>query len=185
MEIEKKYISKKGWKRVIERTDAFENIEHKNLKGIASLISVKKVKKPGIKIYNNNKIKIVDDGFFWLQIGFENKNYWITAMYNEKKEIVQYYIDITEKNVINDYENSCFYDIFLDIVLLPDGEIFLLDEDELKKALDDKIITKVQYDRAYSEANRVIKYISKDPTCLKEMCNKYFEKVLEKIGKIQ
>lgn len=29
-------------------------------------------------------------------------------MYNEKKEIVQYYIDITEKNVINDYENSCF-----------------------------------------------------------------------------
>lgn len=102
-----------------------------------------------------------------------------------KKKIVQYYIDITEKNVINDYENSCFYDIFLDIVLLPDGEIFLLDEDELKKALDGKIITKVQYDRAYSEANRVIKYISKDPTCLKEMCNKYFEKVLEKIGKIQ
>ena len=136
MEIEKKYISKKGWKRVIERTDAFENIEHKNLKGIASLISVKKVKEPGIKIYNNNKIKIVDDGFFWLQIGFENKNYWITAMYNEKKEIVQYYIDITEKNVINDYENSCFYDIFLDIVLLPDGEIFLLDEDELKKAYE-------------------------------------------------
>lgn len=73
-----------------------------------------------------------------------------------------------------------FYDIFLDIVLLPDGEIFLLDEDEFKKALDDKIITKVQYDRAYSEANRVIKYISKDPTCLKEMCNKYFEKVLKK-----
>ncbi len=35
------------------------------------------------------------------------------------------------------------------------------------------------------EANRIIKYISKDPTCLKEMCNKYFEKVLEKIGKIQ
>ncbi len=182
MEIEKKYISKKGWKRVIERTDAFENIEHKNLKGIASLISVKKVKEPGIKIYNNNKIKIVDDGFFWLQIGFENKNYWITAMYNEKKEIVQYYIDITEKNVINDYENSCFYDIFLDIVLLPDGEIFLLDEDELKKALDDKIITKVQYDRAYSEANRIIKIISNDYADLENLCRECFSNLLKRIG---
>lgn len=86
MEIEKKYISKKGWRRVVERTDTFEKIEYKNLKGIASLISIKKVKEPGIKIYNNNKIKIVDDGFFWLQISFENKNYWITAMYNEKKK---------------------------------------------------------------------------------------------------
>ena len=103
-------------------------------------------------------------------------------MYNEKKEIVQYYIDITEKNVINDYENSCFYDIFLDIVLLPDGEIFLLDEDELKKALDDKIITKVQYDRAYSEANRIIKIISNDYADLENLCRECFCNLLKRIG---
>ena len=182
MEIEKKYISKKDWKRVTERIDAFENIEEENFKGITSLISIKKVREPGFKIYNNKKIKIADDGFFWLQIGLENKKYWITAMYNEKKEIVQYYIDITEKNEIRGYENSYFYDIFLDIVLLPSGEIFLLDENELKQALDNKIITKAQYDNAYSEANRIIKIISKDYNDLKNLCNKCFSNLLEKMG---
>ena len=33
-------------------------------------------------------------------------------MYNDKRECVQYYIDITEKNVIDDYENSYYYDIY-------------------------------------------------------------------------
>lgn len=112
MEIEKKYISRKNWKRVTERIDAFEKIENKDVKGIASIICIKKVKEPSFKIYNNKKIKIVDDGYFWLQIGLKDKNYWITAMYNDKRECVQYYIDITEKNVIDDYENSYYYDIY-------------------------------------------------------------------------
>ena len=103
-------------------------------------------------------------------------------MYNEKRECVQYYIDITEKNVIDDYENSYFYDIFLDIVLLPSGEIFLLDEDELKEALDNKIITKAQYDNAYSEANRIMKVISKDYSHLENLCNNCFSNLLENIG---
>lgn len=182
MEIEKKYISRKNWKRVTERIDAFEKIENKDVKGIASIICIKKVKEPSFKIYNNKKIKIVDDGYFWLQIGLEDKNYWITAMYNEKRECVQYYIDITEKNVIDDYENSYFYDIFLDIVLLPSGEIFLLDEDELKEALDNKIITKAQYDNAYSEANRIMKVISKDYSYLENLCNNCFSNLQENIG---
>ena len=112
MEIEKKYISRKKWKRVTERIDAFEKIENIDVKGIASIICIKKVNEPSFKIYNNKKIKIVDDGYFWLQIGLKDKNYWITAMYNDKRECVQYYIDITEKNVIDDYENSYYYDIY-------------------------------------------------------------------------
>ena len=103
-------------------------------------------------------------------------------MYNEKRECIQYYIDITEKNVIDGYENSYFYDIFLDIVLLPSGEIFLLDEDELKEALDNKIINKAQYDNAYSEANRIMKIISNDYSYIENICNNCFSNLLEKIG---
>ena len=49
MEIEKKYISRKNWKRVTERIDAFEKIENKDVKGIASIICIKKVKEPSLK----------------------------------------------------------------------------------------------------------------------------------------
>lgn len=66
----------------------------------------------------------------------------------------------------------------LDIVLLPSGEIFLLDEDELKEALDNKIITKAQYDNAYSEANRIMKVISKDYSYLENLCNNCFSNLL-------
>ena len=53
MEIEKKYISRKNWKGVTERIDAFEKIENKYVEGIASIICIKKVREPSFKIYNN------------------------------------------------------------------------------------------------------------------------------------
>ena len=43
-------------------------------------------------------------------------------------------------------------DLYLDIVLLPTGEIVLLDGDELIEALAKQVITQQEYDSAYSEA---------------------------------
>jgi predicted RNA-binding protein associated with RNAse of E/G family len=53
-------------------------------------------------------------------------------------------------NTILDNGESWFYDLILDIVVLPDGKRFLLDEDELSEALRDNIITRKQYDEENS-----------------------------------
>jgi predicted RNA-binding protein associated with RNAse of E/G family len=125
-------------------------------KGAAGLIKINEVDKPATKVYDSIPVKIIDKGYYWLQIGPEDQNYWITIMYNELEEIVQYYFDITDANTILDDGESWFYDLMLDIVVLPDGKRFLLDEDELAQALSDNIITREQYDKAYLTANKIM-----------------------------
>ena len=118
MQIKKKYMKKTNWKRVTEREYASSVIEEENIKGVASLLFIKKVESPSFKVYKNNiKIKIADEKFYWLQLAIENENYWVTAMYDNNKNIIQYYIDITEKNIIDVKDDSYFYDLFLQIYL--------------------------------------------------------------------
>jgi predicted RNA-binding protein associated with RNAse of E/G family len=91
------------------------------------------------------------------------------------EEIVQYYYDITDTNTILDDGESWFYDLMLDVVVLPDGKRFLLDEDELTQALIDNIITREQYDKAYLTANNIMSELDTKFDCLKAASNSYFQ----------
>lgn len=184
MNIEKKYMSKKSWNRVTDKEYIYQGIEEQNIKGVVSLLHIKRVTSPSYKTYKNDiNVKIADKNFYWLQIAIEKANYWITVMYNDKKKIVQYYIDITERNIIKDDGNSYFYDLFLDIVLLNNDKIILLDETDLEQALEEGTINNKQYELAYREARKIMKHLPEKKYILEEFCNKYFSMLLSEIEK--
>ena len=83
-------------------------------------------------------------------------------MFDDKKQLIQYYIDITEKNEIKNNGESYFLDLFLDIVILQNVDVLLLDEEELAKAIEEKNITIEQYDLAYNTVKKIMKKISKE-----------------------
>ena len=98
-------------------------------------------------------------------------------MYNDNKELIQYYIDITKENVISKNGKSYFYDLFLDVVQLSSGKIYLLDEDELLEALKNKLIDKSDYILAYNEANKIKEELEKNKFKPTKMCELYLEKL--------
>ena len=53
-------------------------------------------------------------------------------------------------------------DLFLDIVKLPSGEIFLLDEDELELAYKNRMISESMYDLAWNESKEIMKQLQND-----------------------
>ncbi len=109
IEIKKKDMRKENWRRILNRKYIFENFKGNNGNdGQVSLLYMEEVKEPLYKIYNNAKVKIADNGYYWLQIGIKNKKYWITAMFDENSRLIQYYIDVTKYNVIEDNGNSYF-----------------------------------------------------------------------------
>ncbi len=175
--LEKKDINKYDWKRILKRCDmSCDIIKNNEVIGVAKLIHIIKVTKPLSKKYENGKdIKVVDDGYYWLQIGLKDVNYWITSMYDSKGSLIQYYIDITYKNVIASKKEAFFYDLFLDIVLLKNGRVFLLDEDELNDALNSKKITKKQFELASNEAKKILNSIRQNEYRLNQFCFKYFK----------
>ena len=181
MSLEKKYISKENWKRIVEKKSLYKQFKYNDLEGEIALLELKEVKAPLYKQYNGVNVKLADNGYYWLQVGIKNKNYWLTAMYDINKKLIQYYIDITKENKIYTNGKSYFYDLFLDIVQLSDGSVLLLDKDELVDALNNKLIDENDYALACGEADKIIEQLEKNNFEPIKICKLYLEELLSDI----
>ena len=99
---------------------------------------------------NEAALCIADNGYIWLVLLPINEYWCMTAMYNDKMKIVEWYFDITKRNFLDENEMPCIDDLYLYLVLLPDGQIIMLDEDELLDALSRQVISQAEVDFAYA-----------------------------------
>lgn len=137
--------------------------------------------------FNNADIKIVtpkgkviiDNNYKLLGFYNYNSKVKLSAFYDNNNEIIEWYFDIAKEI---GKENGVPYedDLYLDVVVRPDGRIKLLDENELKCALDKYEITKEEYKMAYEEANKLIAQLTGNVEKLKTFTDNYlkhFEKI--------
>ena len=150
-----KYLDKRQWRRLLAKDYKEVRLHGKPFDGIVGLLTMKKVKAPLKVTILNETVTVADVGYEWLQILPNKKHYSITVMYNDHGEILQYYIDVNEENILQ-LGHARTDDLFLDILVLPDGRYELVDEDDLKRAYKENKITKRQYDFAYSTAHNVM-----------------------------
>ena len=93
-----------------------------------------------------------DKDYIWLEIFPLDKKYCITAKYNDKKELIKWYIDIVSSVGLDDGV-PYMEDMYLDLDISPRGEINILDRDELDMALRNKSIKTKEYNLALDEMN--------------------------------
>ncbi|MDQ8738365.1 DUF402 domain-containing protein [Paenibacillus sp. LHD-38] len=131
-------------------------IEEVDFTGHVTLVVFNKVKEPiSFKLADHDDFNIVANGFMWLQYFPSNAHHTITAVINEKREIVQWYFEITLANDLTKDGMPYFDDLFLDVVVLPNKEIFVLDEDELLNALKNEKISEDDYRLARVELDKL------------------------------
>jgi uncharacterized protein len=150
--LKRKYGDRADWNRVVQREFIQDFIDEENFKGIVTLLKVIKLTEPLNVQYGEKEVCIVNEGYTWLQHFPEGARYSVTTMFDATEEIVQWYIDICYQNGI---ENSrpWMEDLFLDLIILPTGEFFLKDYDELKLAFSAGTINEELYEIALSESN--------------------------------
>lgn len=175
--IETKYMSRSDWKRILSRETAYTDISSGDMRGEASLLHILKVTKPLAVFSVDREIMICDNGYYWLQLAFENKNWWLTAMFNPAGECIQYYFDITKHNTV-DGENSCFDDLMLDIVVQPNGRSALLDMDELAQALAQGNISKDDYCLALKTSQEMLDGLKAEFSRLRDYCAELFSRLV-------
>ncbi|PEI93720.1 hypothetical protein CN679_07335 [Bacillus pseudomycoides] len=156
--MKRKYGDGSSWERLIEKTYEVKIIEQ----GMLGILHMPKVTEPSYKQYNNQELCIVNDGYTWVQYFINNKNFAITAMLDEKKNLVQYYIDVAKKFRIDGRGMPYFDDLYLDVVLLPNGEVYLLDEDELEEAYIAGDISEEEHNVAWDTAKWLMEEIEKE-----------------------
>ena len=108
-------------------------------------ISVKKLIKVDKKFVLSNGLVVMDDNYYVFEVVPKNKNYAMRLFLDDKKKPLEYYFDICKNNGLSDDLVPFYDDLYLDITYL-DGEINILDEDELDEALKIHDITNEDYE---------------------------------------
>lgn len=159
------------WSRVLEGSASYMEWDTGDLRGVARLQYIRKVTAPLVVKSQGKPLCIADDGFFWLQMGPAGTHWWLTAAFDEKRELVQYYFDITRKNCVKG-ENSWFEDLMLDVVMTPGGTPEILDGDELEEALARGRATIQEYEMAWAEARALAAALPGREGELRAFCEK-------------
>lgn len=116
------------------------------------------------------------EGYSWLEFYDYNSKFRLTAIYDDKGKIVEWYFDLSRE--IGKKDGYPYHeDWYLDVVLTPDGEIILLDEDEFDEAYRKFEMTEKEYLEGKELVNDLINRLEGKQDRIKEFTDKYLEKV--------
>ena len=153
----RKYLGKPYEKYIKTFDSKISRINDSNINGYISYLNIIKVKTPFFVNLMDRNICLYNDGYYELTFLPDNENWQVYGLYDNFGNIIEWYFDITRKNSLDENDKPYCDDLYLDIVLMPDGQIIILDEDELLDAYKNGKITKDEYELAYNVKNKLIK----------------------------
>ncbi len=173
LRVKRKTLNLTNWKRVTKSSSAYMPLDFPKLKGMAGLFEIREVTAPLIVTLLSKRTIMADRSFNWMQIGPENENWWLTVQFDAEDQPIQYYFDITKDNTICG-EESFYFDLFIDVVLLPDGRIMTLDADELEQAYSEGLVGEDDCRLAVSTAEKIAAALPRERFRLVKFCDKIF-----------
>ena len=102
-----------------------------------------------------------------------------TAVMNERDEYLLWYIDMIAEQGIDKDGVPYFDDLYLDLVIYPDGTIVVDDMNELEDALVNKSITQTQFNLAITTCDNLKNGLLYHMISLIEFTKKCFEMVCD------
>jgi predicted RNA-binding protein associated with RNAse of E/G family len=146
--------------------------------GYISLIKINRIKRKIFIDYEQSETILLDDGYKCIMFLPDNEKWCVSAVYNPSNEIVEWYFDMIKESAVDEHGGPYYDDLYLDIAVSPDFRIEILDEDELREALELKEITKSDYDMAHDTCNKIIKEIITN----RDFLISFFDKYLVQLG---
>ena len=168
-------LSYDEWKCIISKDIFGRRVNSELLNGYIGLIDIKEVSEAQIWKFNGEDIVVCDKGRKWLSILPQDDWYCITAMMGEEGKILLWYIDMIAKQGIDANGVPYFDDLYLDLVVYPDGTIIVDDMDELEDALSKVDITQEQYNLAIETNSRLRRGMLNNISSFTEYTRKCYE----------
>lgn len=160
---------------IIKYETKIKSVKNEDFTGDIYLHNFIKVKKPFIL---SKGLCIRDTDYKWLEFYDYNSKILLTAIFDEKNNIVEWYFDIARK-IGKDSNGSYQDDLYLDVVVTKSKEIILLDEDELESAYNRLEVNQKDYEMAYNEAKNLMKKLENNIESLEKFTKKYLSLVAE------
>ncbi len=177
--MKRKRADRADWPRIAKKRFVQTGIDEKEFCGYVTLFCIDAVHQPLWKNFSGQDICIADQGYLWLQQFPRNAHYSITSIFDAQGDFVRWYIDICKQFVLDVHEILWYDDLYLDIDVSPSGQMDLLDVDELDDALRRGLVTPVEYELAWREADRIIMAIEADQFPLLWLSDSHKERLLK------
>ncbi|HCD58508.1 MULTISPECIES: DUF402 domain-containing protein [Exiguobacterium] len=156
--IKKRYADRRDWRRITQRHYGHEQVENEVFKGHVTLLQLIEVTSPLDVRYGDETIRIADAGYVWVQQFPSDAHHAVTSMFDATGQLVQNYIDICLRTGVED-GRIYWEDLFLDLIVLPSGEVLLVDVDELEAAREQGDVSEAEYALALAEAKQLQKQL--------------------------
>ena len=149
--LDRRGMARREWKQFIRTQFVSAETEFAGERLYAGLIRILEVSEPFVR-----DVTLADAGYTWLQLAPVAGHWWVTVMYDPAGRLLQYYFDITWRNYVDAAGEPGFEDLYLDVVMRADGQLRLLDRDELDAALAGGEITPAQHALALRELEALL-----------------------------
>lgn len=172
--MKRKYGNRKGWGRIVKQQYTQQEFQDATFRGHVTLMRFDEVIHPLWARYTNEAICLVENSSYMLQQFPNEANYSMTTFFSPKGELLQWYIDIIYATGL---EEGVPYmdDLYLDLIVVPAGEVIEKDIDEMEQALAEGVVTQKQYDLAWRSFREVKEAIDAEDFLLFELSKKHFQ----------
>ena len=179
--LKRKYGSRYDWKRIVKREYAEKYVSTPRFTGYVTLFKMNDVAAPLYKTYKGRAVCIADKGYSWLQHFPDGMHFSVTTVFDSNGQIVQWYIDICRENGYCSAHGPWMDDLFLDLIVLPSGEIIEKDIEELEAALNSQSISDDEFALAWKEFDRIKTLLAENSFELLELTKEHLLIVKENI----
>ena len=178
--MKRKFADRSPWPRVLARRFTVEYMDTLEFHGYVSLLCLDQVREPLWARKSKQPVCIADTGYVWLQHFPVAQHHTITSMFDASGNVVQWYIDICKQQGLTEMGVPWFDDLYLDIIVLPSGEIEVFDADELDDALQAKVISPADHNFAWQEVNRLVAMLPHNFPLL-QLSLGHYQKLLQQV----
>lgn len=165
-------LSYDEWKCILAKKQKIEFVNSEMINGYVSLLTINDVSTPQIWKFNGQDTVVCQKGYEWITILPSNEYYCIMSMLNDEKEILLWYIDMIYDQGVDKDGMPYFEDLYLDLVVYPNGEIIVDDMDELEDAWNKGNITEEQFELAIKTCENLKDGLLSNITLMKEFTYK-------------
>jgi predicted RNA-binding protein associated with RNAse of E/G family len=147
------------WRRVRRRRFYLTEVDGGDFHGHVSLLSLDEVTEPLWVGLTGRQVCIADAGYSWLQHFPTGARHTLTTMFDPQGCIVEWYVDICRRLGLDERGVPWYEDLYLDILISPEWEVEVIDADDLESAWRQGLVTTVEREQAWGEANALLAQI--------------------------
>lgn len=145
--MKRKSLSYASWTCILSSTLSVRRVTEP-FSGHVALLRIHEVTEPQVWSWRGEPLTVCDRGMAWLSMLPERGGLCITAQLNADGTVALWYVDMIAGQGVDGEGVPWFNDLYLDLIVNPDGTMAVDDRDELDEALRLGDITGAQHQQA-------------------------------------